>query len=299
MKKNILLLLSLCFVILSCQKETLLSISINQPEITISKDGGFHVFSFESNRRWTAESSESWCAIYPASGIPSTKSITVTIGTNETYDARSCTVTIKAGDLTKIYTINQSANLGLVVTKDKYDLSKDATTIEVEVQANVELDIYIADDWITKATTRGLPSNKLSFNIAKNKSYGKRDGSIIIRQKGGALTSTIKVYQSQEDAIILSNNTEDLTNESQTLMVELKTNVDFVVIIPEAAKSWISYAGTRALRTETLLLDIAENENYYPRTTEIYIKNLANNLQETLTINQSAISRLIVTQDKL
>ncbi len=273
MKKNILLILSLFLMIVSCIDSTI-SISDDQTEIAISKDGGFHVFNFESNRRWTAKSSESWCAVYPASGYSKDESITVSISTNETYYPRSCTVTITAGDFSKILTINQAANSGLLVSQNKYDLSNEAATIEVEVQANFDFDVYVSDEWITKATTRSLPSNKMTFNIAKNTSYSKRDGTITIRQKGGELTSTIKVYQSQNDAIIISRNTENLSNDSQTLEVELKTNVDFEVIIPDGAKNWVSYTGTRALRTETLLLNIKSNVDFDVIISDNWIKRV-------------------------
>lgn len=280
---------------LSCSDdETVPSLTLNLPEITVSNGGGFQIIPFESNVSWTAKSSESWCVVYPASGDASTKSITVTAATNESYDARSCNVTIVAGGVSKTVTINQSSNLGLLVTKDKYDLSNDSTTIDVEVKANVEFDVTIAGDWITRITTRGLTSTQLHFNIAKNESYDNRKGSIEIKQKDGVLRSTVNIYQSQENAIILSNKTEDLSSDSQTLEIELKTNVDFEVVIPEAAKSWVSYTGTRGLRTETLLLNISKNEKYDDRSTEIYVKNKATNLQETLTITQSANTKPIL-----
>lgn len=69
--------------------------------------------------------------------------------------------------------------------------------------------------------------------------------------------------------------------------MEVKTNVDFEVIIPDAANGWVSYISTRALRTETVMLNISENEDKDDsRTTDIYIKNIASNLQDTLTIIQ-------------
>ena len=138
-----------------------------------------------------------------------------------------------------------------------------------------------------QVNTRGLTTTNLKFNIAKNSSYNNRVGTITVKQKNGELSSIIKVYQSQEDAIILSNKTETISSESQTLEVELKTNVDFEVIIPEEATGWVSYISTRALRTETLMLNISENEDKDDsRTTDIYIKNIASNLQDTLTIIQ-------------
>ena len=384
MSKYILLLSSLLLMMLSCQEEIVPSITVNQTEFDVSGDGGSQTIAFESNVNWTAKSSENWCSISsPSSGDESTKSITVALSANDTYDARSCTVTITAGtvsktvsinqaqkeaiiltnktqnlsseshllevelktnvdfeviipeaakswvsytgtralrteilliniatndsydartadiyiknkatDLQETLTINQSAHTGLLVTQNKYNLSNDAATIEVEVKANVEFDVIIANEWITKTTTRGLPSTKINFNIAKNISHDNREGTIIIKQKNGTLTSTITVFQSQQDAIILSKKTQNLSSSSQSLEVELKTNVDFEVIIPPAAKTWVSYVSTRALRTETLLLNIIANEGSQVRTTQIFVKNKVSNLQDTLTIIQDKAADL-------
>ncbi len=235
------------------------------------------------------EAAKSWVS-YIAARALRTESLLLNISANKEYSARTTVVYVKnkANNLQDTLTINQSANLGLLVTQDKYDLSNDATTIEVEIKANVDFDVVISDDWITKIDTRSLSSTKLNFNIAKNESYDSRAGTITIKQHNGSLSSIINVYQSQEDAIILSNNKEDLSNDSQTLEVELKTNVDVEVIIPAAVSSWVSYTPTRALRTETLLINIARNDTYERRTAQIYLKNMITNLQSTLTINQKA-----------
>ena len=272
---------------LSCQKDEKPFININQTELTIANTGGSQNIPFKSNTNWIAKSSASWCTVTPAKGDASITKTTITLSANDTYDDRSCTVTIMAGSISKTITINQSKSLGLLVTKDKFDLTNDAHTIDVEVKANIDFDISKSDEWITQVNTRGLTTTNLKFDIAKNSSYNNRVGTITVKQKNGDLSSIIKVYQSQEDAIILSNKTETISSESQTLEVELKTNVDFEVIIPEEATGWVSYIPTRALRTETLMLNISENEDKDDsRTTDIYIKNIASNLQDTLTIIQ-------------
>lgn len=285
-------------VMLSCQKDEEPFINISQKELTVPNVGDSQTISFESNMNWTAKSSASWCTVSPANGDASMKSTKVILSANDTYDDRDCTVTIVAGNISKTVTINQNARLGLLVTREKYELTNDAQTVDVEVKANVDFDIEISGNWIKRATTRGLISTKLNFDIAKNESYDNRVGTITIKQKNGNLSSTIKVYQSQEDAIILSNKTENISSESQTLEVELKTNVDFEVIIPETAKSWVSYISTRALRTETLVLNIAKNNEYENRTAAIYIRNKATNIEDTLTLYQNAQLGLLVTKDK-
>ena len=287
MKKNILLLLSFCLLLLSCSKEIVPSIILNETELTVSDKFTIKSISLESNVNWSAKSSERWCVVSPEFGNPSNKNITVTLSANHTYDARSCIVTISVEGMTKTITINQNTNLGFIVSSDRFQLNNDTATIEVGVEFNTDYDVIISDDWITETKTRGLSSTKHQFAIAKNESFDNRVGSITFKQNDGTLQTIVKVYQSQTDAIFLSNKTHDLSSDSHLLEVELKTNVDFEIIIPEAAKSWVSYTATRALKTETLLLNIAKNEPYDARTTEIYVRDKFTTFQDTITINQS------------
>lgn len=293
MRKYYLLLLSLFILAISCQEDEDPSLTITKPEINISDARSAEVIAFTTNMDWTAKSSANWCTISPASGDASNARINVVVDANDTFDDRTCTLTIMAGGLSKSVTINQQSNLGIFASPDKFDLSNDATTIEVDVEGNVAFDVTTSEDWIIRDKTRALSSSKLYFDIEKNELYDNRSGSIVIKQKGGSLSKTIKVFQSQEDAIIISNKKEELSSERQTLEVELKTNVDFEVLIPEAAIGWVSYTATRALRTETVMLDIAENESADDiRSTEVYIKNKATSLRDTLTIVQDKAATL-------
>ena len=297
MKKNILLLILLSVVLQSCDEELVPSLTLSQSEFTISEAGGSQSISFESNVDWTAKSSESWCTVSPSKGDASTKGATIALTENETFDNRNCTVTITAGSLSKTVNVNQSGKTGLLLTQDKYDLSNDATTIEVEVRANVKFDVTTSDEWITKVSTEGASTKKITFSIAKNESYDSREGSITIKQTDGTLSATIKVYQSQENAIILSTKSYNLSSAYHSLKVELKTNVDFKVIIPEEAKKWVTYADTRALRDETLTFYVSTNNTGYDdRSTEIYIKDRATELQDTLTINQEVSEETLVEE---
>ena len=154
---------------LSCQKDEKPFININQTELTIANTGGSQNIPFKSNTNWIAKSSASWCTVTPAKGDASITKTTITLSANDTYDDRSCTVTIMAGSISKTITINQSKSLGLLVTKDKFDLTNDAHTIDVELKANIDFDISKSDEWITQVNTRGLTTTNLKFDIAKNR----------------------------------------------------------------------------------------------------------------------------------
>ena len=62
--------------------------------------------------------------------------------------------------------------------------------------------------------------------------------------------------------------------EACTLEVELTTNIDYIVEIPEEAQSWLSVADTRAeLREDTLTFTIAENQDGDLRSTWVLLTN--------------------------
>ena len=301
MKPKILVLITLCIAVLfSCsdgddpiktiekppieKKDPF--ITLKKTNINFTNEGGLEGVLIESNVSWTAKSSASWCTVSPSSGNKTTESISLSAPANKEYDNRSCTVNIESGAISKIITVNQGENLGLLITQDKYELNNEETTIKVEVKANIEFEVVINDEWITKVDTRGLTTTELAFKIAKNETYGNRNGSIIIKQKDGNMMSTITIYQSQEDAIILSDKDIELSSEAHIIEVVIKTNVDYEVIIPENAKKWVTHTQTRALRTETLIIEIAENEGVDDRTATIGVKDKKTSLENTITIEQ-------------
>lgn len=312
MKQNIFFLLSICTLLLTCSdgddpiKEVEKPpVETEDPFITLKKsnidftnEGGSESILIESNVTWTAKSSAGWCTVTPSSGNKSTGSITLSAPANEDYDTRSCTVTIQSGNITKTITVNQGENLGLLITQDRYELGNEESAIAVEVKANVEFEVEIHDEWITQVETRGLTTSEIAFKVAENDTYGNREGSITIKQKGGNMSSTITIFQSQEDALILTEKDIELTSQAQSVEVEVKTNIDYEIIIPEDAKDWVSHTATRALRTETVVLDITQNKDYDERTAKIVVKDKKTNLQETVTIKQAANLGLIVTPDK-
>ena len=312
MKRSIIFLLSICVLLFSCsdgddpvkevEKPPIENkdpfITLKKSNIDFTNEGGSESILIESNVTWTTKSSAGWCTVSPTSGNKSTTSITLSAPANKEYDNRSCTVTLEGGGITKTITVNQGENLGLLVTQNRYELSNEESTIKVEVKANVEFEVEINDEWITQVETRGLTTSQIEFKIAENDSYSNREGSITIKQKGGNMSSTITIFQSQEDAIILSEKDFDLSNEAQSVEVEVKTNIDYEIIIPEDAKEWVSHSTTRALRTETVVLDIAQNMDYDERTAKIVVKDKKSNLQETVTIKQATNRGLIVSDDK-
>lgn len=300
MKNYLLLLLSLSLVIFGCSHADDpipvvedAKITVNDAKVELSNRGGVKSIGFDTNKNWTAKSDAAWCVLSATSGDALVKSITVTVAANDTYDDRGCVVTISAGGLSKSVTVAQGEGFGLLVTQDKYELTNEAATIEVEVKANIDYDVAISDGWIARVDTRGLATTKLNFEIAENTAYDNREGTITIKQKEGNLSSIIKVLQYQKNAIIIGEkNIEGVSYERGTIEVGVLTNTDLSFEFMDGSGDWLSVVETRALENKTVVVLLQTNGEYDRRGAIRFVG--AGGVADTLTIVQDGVKPILM-----
>ena len=94
---------------------------VETPKLDVDKDAvavaavaGEASFNVTSNQSWVASADQDWVSVNPASGDASEKAVAVkvTAEDNETTDARTATVTVKAGELTKTVKVTQAPGEG-------------------------------------------------------------------------------------------------------------------------------------------------------------------------------------------
>lgn len=165
------------------------------PKINLPADGKGSI-TFTTNKDWTASVPEAWVHLSQTSGASSDGPVTVSFSCdpNPTYDDRSATITIRAGELSQTVTVIQPAKQGLlVVGETTRELASEAESLELEVQANVNYAVSIDVDWIRQIGTKGLTSDKLSFAIEKNGKAEDRSGKITVT--GAGMTQEVVVKQ--------------------------------------------------------------------------------------------------------
>ena len=92
-----------------------------------------------------------------------------------------------------------------------------------------------------------------------------------------------------EGVIIVSSKSYTIDCAGGTVQVPLSTNIDYMVEIPEADKSWISVAETRAvMRDETLIFTVAKNETLAVRYSMVKLVDALGVTSETILITQRA-----------
>lgn len=278
------------------------TLTLSLTELTFKSAGEEKTFTITSNSNWTITNPSTWCKIDPTQGNSNT-TITAIADPCEEYDDRNFNLTIKAGEITKVVTVTQKKKDAIILTKEKYDIPTEGDNITVEIKSNITYSTIIPEEhkeWIKQVETnqlgRGLETKNLNFEISANPSTDKREGIIVIKNNSSSLADTIHVYQAQKDELILTQDTYYVSSEGENINVELKSNVDYDVIIPEDVKDWVTQITNRSSRVDRLIFNIAQNQTYDNRSTKVIIKDKNSELADTLYINQTQLNALILTQ---
>lgn len=312
MKKILFLLAGLLYLFVSCSDEgsdnpgeptpeEKASITLNSTGLTFSAQGGEQSITFTTNMDWTLSvasttSGATWCTASTTSGSKGNASVKFTATENADYNDRSVSVTIKAGTASKTFTVTQKGADALLVTSATFNVEQAGGTIEVEVKANINYQLEVAEttkSWITESNTRALTTKKHRFTIAPSEELEKREGEIYI--KSGDKQETVKVYQAGGAILMLSKNEYAVSSEGETITVDLKSNTEYDVKLPEV--DWIhDLASTRGMSSHTLQYVVDANETYDSRSAEIIFLDKNSDLKDTLKIIQAQKDAIIISQ---
>lgn len=254
-------------------------------DIVFPSDGGQDSFGIETNTDWTISSDADWLTIEPTEGNGYC-SITLTASASDLYDDRNTVITVNAGDKTETFTVTQKYAEALLVTKNKFDIPQEGGEFTVEVQSNISYDIVIAEDsqsWITEVpSSKALNTYTHTFSVESNPNTTKRDGSIEIIGSNGK-TETVNIYQAQKDELVLSKSEETVPARGGAVRVQLRSNVDYEVIIPEDV-DWVEQL--QSDKSDELVFNVKPNDKTENREAEITVKDKNSDLSQTFTIKQ-------------
>lgn len=271
----------------SCQKAPFLTVESNRT-LNFTKDGGEQSIMFTTNREWSITSSELWCKVSPSAGTAhdGNVAINITVDENKSYEARTCTLTIKVEELVESISINQETGLGLIISPSVLNITDDAQVIEIEVKKNVPYTISVNDagkDWIEFMGVKALSEEKATFSISANKGYDDRKGIIRFTQENGPY-SEVEIIQKQSD-IFYSISPMDtvLSYKNHTIEVNVSTNVHYEI---STEANWVSAVDTKGLALSSVFLSIDENESYEQRSTVVSFKSTNGQLTSSIIISQ-------------
>ena len=290
--KKILTLLAIALAALtSCKPEeeeispSEVYLNVYYDDIVFPSDGGQDSFEIETNTDWTISSDADWLTIEPTEG-KGYCSITLTASASDLYDDRNTVITVKAGDKTETFTVTQKYAEALLVTKNKFDIPQEGGDFTIEIQSNISYEIQIDSDsqsWISEAPqSKALTTYTHTFSVESNPNTTKRDGSIEIIGSNGA-TETVNIYQAQKDELVLSKSEETVPARGGEVRVQLRSNVDYEVIVPEDA-DWVEQI--QSDKADELIFNVKPNDKTEEREVGITVKDKNSDLSQTFTIKQ-------------
>ena len=237
----------------------------------------------------------SWISVQSTKGLAS-NTIVLAVSENKDYDSRTGKVTVRdvGGSLSQTITIKQGEAYGLFVTKPEYDLSNEAHSLTVEVNANVPFDVIPQAEWIRYVETKGLKTSQIVLEVDANDTYDARESQVIVRQTGASLSETITIRQKETFGLIISKTGYGLSCEEQTIEVEVKYNVDLEVVIPDDCRDWIVPVETKGLTSRIFTFLVKKNDGYDARDGSITFKQKDGTLGDTVYIKQEAAPAIIV-----
>ena len=169
-------------------------------DLSFSRLAGEVEVAFQINVAWTMEvvasesASASWLSVEPASGSAGLHKVTVRVTDNDTYESRSAKIHLLCGT-TKIaeVAVTQDYENALLLSRNIYNVSYEATTINVELKSNVDFEYEVLDaDWvrISADATRGLATHNLVFDVDENDRRTERKAHILFYNSEYAVADT-------------------------------------------------------------------------------------------------------------
>ena len=324
----------LCLLITlgSCSKDDVPAEIIPNPDsenyftksLDFTSDSGEAILSFTTNKDWAIDVSQSggdvsWCTIFPNKGKAGENQVMVKVAENKGFDDRNVTLTLTAKDLTRKIVVTQKQKDAITLTTAKFEIDQIGGEIKVDIKANVSYEIIIPEQyqsWIRHkaktdsnpiimsnrkeenqiygpVTKAGMESTTQIFRISKSEKYDKREGEIIFQS--GNLKEVLKVYQSGGGILLLTKNEYRVSDKGEQIAVELKSNFDFDVKMPQV--NWITTTVTRSVSSHTLYYTIAPNKTYDKREAEIiYYDRNNKSVVDTLKIIQTQKDAILLSK---
>lgn len=150
-----------------------------------------------------------------------------------------------------------------------------------------------ADGWCQIHPTSGFAGDaSITVITTPNDTPDDRMASIVI--KAGTASETVKVIQTQKDALIISKKDIVISDEGGIISFELQTNVDFKVSEPDV--DWMRAVTTRGLTPHTLSYTVDTNVSYDSRVAKIVVADTKNNKSEIITITQAQKDAIIIAK---
>lgn len=258
--------------------------------------GGEKLMIFSTNVDWSMQVTKTqngikWLNVTPSRGGSGANSVTFAAEENTTSDDRSVVVLFTAGDSIRSIIVNQKHLDALTLTSNRFEVPAEGGNVDIEVNSTMDFKVTIPEDyksWIHQSSshTRAMKSTKVSFTIDPSYEYTNREGRIYFSADNKE--EVVNIYQTGGGKIVLSQNEYNLTGSEQEFSVDISSNFDFSLEMPNV--DWLkeNTSKTRGMSSHTLKFKVAENDDYNSRSAKIRVYDKNSSASEEIVVNQAS-----------
>ncbi|MDD4293382.1 MAG: BACON domain-containing carbohydrate-binding protein, partial [Bacteroidales bacterium] len=276
------------------------AIIVTGEKVEIGEDGGALNVEVKSNIEYSVtipQEYANWIKRATSSNTKGlvSKSESFTISPGSIEGAREGLIIFGSGMLKDTLHIYQCCKRAIILTQSEYNLSSDAGLITIELKSNLEYDVVIPAGvkWIRRFDTKALVLDKITFTIDKNSDFSRREASIVFKDKNSDISDTLRVFQSQKNAIIIGDsNLEDVSYGAGLLKVGVRSNVDFTFEFLENSSEWISVSQTKALKDTVITFQLKTNGGFNRKGTVRFVSK--DGVSDTLEIVQDGVKTILM-----
>lgn len=188
---------------------------------------------------------------------------------NVREDVENNSVIIELSD--REIVIPKGQNFALVIKADEIGIKAGETV-------NVEYSLISADNAIVRAlpengyTVKVNPISATKGQLSITAPSPVVDASILIVAVNGNGVMSGKILSIAEGKLDVKADATPVPAEGGSVTVEITTNLDYEIVVPEAAKTWITLVETKAFRTDNVTFAVAQNTEATQRTAEVEVR---------------------------
>ena len=230
---------------------------------------------------------DAWVTVSPASGTGN-GSFKITVIANDKFEARSSTVTVKAGDKTASVRVSQlSLTPSILVSPATLEADAAGGTVSADVTSNAPWTVSVPSgiDWITPDAASGEGSKKVTFTIAPNAGFESRSADVTFTAQGK--TAVVKISQAAATpALEVAPATLSVSDLGGKLEFNVTSNAPWTVTV---AEDWITVEPASGEGDAKVVLTVAESDVRAVRNAVVTVKETVGSTEKTVSVSQAAV----------
>lgn len=247
-----------------------------------------------------AEDAQGWVSVAESRADVREEVVTLVVATNVESKVRTAAIAFKDGDGKELHTL--TIRQAGAVEEHIFTVDGDATItvaaegcdVSVKVITDIEYQAVISEDaqsWVTIVESRAeLREEYVTFAVAANEATVSREATILFNNAEGHAIHTLTIVQQaaeEKPYFTLEGDTEfSFETDGGSAEVLIATNIEYQVVIPEVAKSWLSVVVSGA---DKATFAVAANTTYDRRSADVKFVDAEGVVLGTVTFSQQGL----------